>query len=120
MSDAPGSIEDVTETRKDERRVLVEKLVDKENPEMITFVLASEVDDIATLQTVGKDLDEHRSKLNLGQSFLTKFISSDLVIRTSIKGKRSVQIVDTVHGVMREEVLSGNPLSEISRKILGR
>ena len=113
-------IEDVTDKKKDERRTLVEKLVDKENPEMITFVLASEVDDIAALQTVGRDIDENRRDIGMPKTgFLTNFIQNNLVIRTSIKGKRSVQIVDTVHGVMREEVLAGNPLSEISRKILG-
>lgn len=114
-----GGIEDVTDRKTDERRVLVERLVDKDNPQMITFVLASEIDDISTLETVGDDINAHRKLLNLGEGFLHKFIKNNLVLRTSIQGKRSVQIVDTIHGVMREEVLAGNPLSEISRRILG-
>lgn len=112
-------IEDVTDKKTDERRVLVERLVDKAQPEMVTFVIVSEVDDISCMQTVGQDIDDHRKLLGLGRGFLTSFIQNNLIIRTSIQGKRSVQIVDTIHGVMREEVLSGNPMSEISRKILG-
>jgi hypothetical protein len=117
--DGTQGIEDVTDKKTDERRVLVERLIDKTNPEMITFVLPSEIDDISTMQTVAQDIDAHRKLIDKGTCFLNKFLNNNLVLRTSIQGKRSVQIVDTIHGVMREEVLAGNPLSEISRRILG-
>ncbi len=115
----PTGIEDVTQKKKDERRDLVKALIDKKNPEMITFALSSEVDEISTLKTIGKDFDQHREKLGLSEGFLSKYIRNNLVIRTSIQGKRSVQIVDTIHGVMREEVLAQNPLSDVTRRLIG-
>lgn len=106
-------ISDSTEQKKNEKKVLAQTLVDKQNPEMITFVLSAEVDNIAALKTIGEDIDNHREDL-FGEEkaigFLTSFIHNNLVIRTSIKGKRSVQLVDTINAVSREEVYAGNPL----------
>ncbi len=113
------SITDVTEQVHSDRKALVEKLVDKNNPEMVTLVVAPEVDDISLLQSVAQDIDIHTKVLGMERSFLTLFIQNNLIIRTSIQGNRSKQIVDTVQGVLREEIISSNPLSAVGKKLLG-
>ncbi len=113
------SIIDSTSTVKDDRKDLVKTLIDKQNPEMVTLVIPIEVDDISIMQTIGHDIDDKRKVLKLPVSFLTEFVRNNLIIRTSIKGNRSVQLVNTINGIMREEVVAGNVMSGTGKRVLG-
>jgi hypothetical protein len=114
-------IEDTTEKGgKDERKLLSENLVDKKNPEMITFMIANEVDDVTLMQTIGQDIDTRRTQLKLPTtSFLTSFIQNNLVLRTSIQGKRSVQLIDAIRGNLSSDDNRNMGLNAIQKRILG-
>lgn len=114
------NITDSTEYKDDKKKALSETLVNDDKPEMITFVREIEVDDIALLQTIGSDIDNQRETLNIpGKSFLSTFIKNNLVIRTSINGERSKQLVNTINAVSNEELVGVPGMSLQGKRMLG-
>jgi hypothetical protein len=96
-------------TNKEEKKSIIANLLNLQHPEMISFVRADEVDDIAILLSLAVDLQNamefvyDMKKNTMEDNFLLMFIKNDLLVRFSIKGKRSEQLVEVTKDIMQDE-----------------
>lgn len=84
----------------------VKLLLDKVNPEMITQLYDTEIDNIKNLYVLAKRIDEKRKEVfNVLDSgcILGKVVNSTLVFKTSIEGWRAKQI-ENIYSELRKEI----------------
>jgi hypothetical protein len=105
--------------RKEKQVELITNLINLDDPETVSFIIAAENDDLSLLLSLAKDLEEWKL-VNLPnvltENFLLKYIKQNLITRFSIKGKRSEQLIQVLNGLPQETPSGSNDLIDVLKQ----
>lgn len=105
-----GEVTDVSEKReKSIKERLSGFLLDINSIKMITKVAYKEIDTLSKMISIIDYENENRKDLHIKQkNILGKIIETNLILRTSLQGWRSEQIVKIISGINEEDIAVKN------------